>query len=220
MHSPSLWSHGKEPRAALAPIWLMWLTEAHRGTATVRNKNQDPGFLALSPQPVAQVAWAGVGLGNDVRGQHPPCPPYSAGQVVAPSCPRDSDSESSSAAVFLWLPGGLLAVPKTDVQTVPFRPPPTPAPPAPASLPRGLWMLLQEKEPPLIHRSIFTPSFSRSVHPPPQSLGQGSKLPLQHPLGPWPCAQNSRGVSSSQGQEAERERAAHLQGPLIWGEAL
>lgn len=93
------------------------------------------------------------------------------------------------------------------MQTVLFRPPPTPAPPAPPSLPRGLWMLLQEKEPPLVHRSIFTPSFSRSVHPPPQSLGQGSKLPLQHPLGPWPCAQNCRG------SVAARDRRQNGRGP-------
>lgn len=83
----------------------MWLTEAHRGTAPVRNKNQDPGFLAPSPQSVAQVAWAGVGLENHMRGQHPPCAPHFAGQVVAPSCPRDC-LRVVICCVFLWLPGG------------------------------------------------------------------------------------------------------------------
>lgn len=49
----------------------MWFTEARRGTVTLQNKNQDPGFLAPSPQPVAQLAWAGEQREGSTR----PLPP-------------------------------------------------------------------------------------------------------------------------------------------------
>lgn len=105
------------------------------------------------------------------------------------------------------------------MQTVLYALPRLPFPPRPLLC--GLWTLLQ-KEPPLTHSSIFIPSFSRSVHPTPQSLGQGSKVPLQEPpslpLGPVP--RTLGGSEAARGRRENGRGPSTLQGPLIWGEAL
>lgn len=122
----------------------MWFTESRRDTATLQNENQDPGFLASSPEllPGVQAALGGENAAPLL------IPPYSAEreEVALWPCPQRSLMQGSHLLLCFWdhkssFPKDarrLPAVPKLMCRQLSST---LPSPLHASSLPHGLWVL-------------------------------------------------------------------------------
>lgn len=175
---------------------------------SLQKQNQDPAFLAPSPE-------------YESRAEPLPILPDQGSPALPGPAPEISSSQCSSAEILLdpqsQFFGSLLTV---YLQCQSFAPTALFCPTSQLHpLSCGRWLLLHEKELPLITCSIFSPFLQSACNPVPQrGLGRARGHFLQGPLATWPCAQNLGGRWQP-GEEGRWERAAITRGssPLRGG---